>query len=71
MGDNKKTSQPSEATREAERREARAEHTPDRAPTADEEKVAPGRADLKEGVAENFEDMAERGANVKGEGEVP
>ena len=53
------------------RREAEAEHAPDRAPTADEVKAAPGRGDLKEGVAENFEEMAERGANVKGEGEIP
>ena len=71
MGDNTKTPQPSEATREAEKREAHAEHAPDRPPSKEEEKAAPGRGDMKEGVAENFEEMAERGANVKGEGEVP
>lgn len=71
MGENTDTSRPSEATREAERREAQAEHAPDRAPTANEERSAPKRGDLKDGVAENFEEMAERGANVKGEGEVP
>ena len=71
MGDNAKTSSPDDATREAERRDAHAEHAPDRAPTADEDKAAPDRDDLKEGVAENYEEMAERGANVKGEGEVP
>lgn len=71
MGENAKTSEPDQSTREAERREARAEHAPDRAPTADEDKAAPGRGDLKEGVAEHYEEMAERGANVKGEGEIP
>lgn len=71
MGENKETSRPSEATREAERNEAHAEHAPDRPPTANEERSAPDRGDLKEGVAENFDEMAERGANVKGEGEVP
>lgn len=71
MGDNAKTSSPDDATREAERREAHAEHSPDRGPTSDEDKAAPGRGDLKEGVAENYEEMAERGANVKGEGELP
>ena len=71
MGENTGTSRPSEATREAERREAQADHVPDRAPTANEARSAPEREDLAEGVAENFEEMAERGANVKGEGEVP
>lgn len=71
MGENTDTSRPSEATREAERSEADAKHAPDRPPTANEERSAPDRGDLKEGVAENFEEMAERGANVKGEGEVP
>ena len=71
MGDNTQNSQPSDATREEEQREARAEHVPDRAPTDEEAKAAPGRGDLDEGVAEHFEEMAERGANVRGEGEVP
>ena len=71
MGENTDMSRPSEATREAERQEAQAEHAPDREPTANEERSAPERDDLEEGVAENFEEMAERGAKVKGEGEVP
>jgi hypothetical protein len=71
MGDNPQTSQPSDATREADERDARAAHAADRPPTKEEEKAAPDRGDLDEGVADNFEEMAERGANVKGEGEVP
>ena len=71
MGDNTQNSQPSGATQEQEEREARAAHAPDRPPTGEEEKAAPGRDDLGEGVAEHAKEMAERGANVKGEGELP
>ena len=71
MGENTQNSRPSDATHEEEQREAHAEHAPDRPPTGEEEKAAPDRGDLKEGVAEHFEEMAERGANVKGEGEIP
>lgn len=71
MGDNTQNSRPSGATQEEEDREARAAHAADRPPTDAEEKAAPGRGDLGEGVAEHAEEMAERGANVKGEGELP
>lgn len=71
MGENTQNSRPSDATLEEERREAKAEHAPDRPPSGEEENAAPERDDLKEGVAEHFEEMAERGADVKGEGEVP
>ena len=60
---------PSGETRTAEETEARTAHEADRAPTAEEEKAAPGATG--EGTAENFDEMAKRGANVKGEGELP
>jgi len=71
MADKTQTSEPSAATRKAEEQEARSEHSADREPTADEEKAAPGGDDIEPGVADSFEEMARRGANVKGEGEVP
>lgn len=71
MGEKDQGSRPNDATREEERREARAEHVADRPPTKDEERSAPGRKDLDPGVKERFDEMAERGASVKGEGEIP
>ena len=61
---------PSADTRSAEAAEAAARHEPDRPPTPDEE----ARADelsVDPGVARNFEEAAERGANQKGEGRIP
>ena len=60
-----------DATREEERREASADHVADRPPSEEEERAAPGREDLDPSVEEHFEEMAERGANLKGEGELP
>jgi hypothetical protein len=71
MGEKDQGSRPNQATREEEQREARAEHVADRPPTKDEERSAPGREDLGPGVQERFEEMAERGASQKGEGELP
>jgi len=59
----------SDATKKAEEEEAAAAHVADRAPTAEEEADAEGQS-LDEGVAEHYEEMAERGANVKGEGSI-
>jgi hypothetical protein len=61
---------PSERTRDAERREARTPAHADREPTDDEAELAE-REELDPGVAENYEEMLERGANQKGEGRVP
>ena len=61
---------PNSATRDAERDEARAQHDADRAPTKDEEDAAERNA-LDPETSEHFEEMAERGANQKGEGRVP
>ena len=59
----------SDATREAEREEAAAAHAADRAPTAEEEADA-GEHAVDPDVREHYEEMIERGAEVKGEGEV-
>ena len=61
---------PSERTRDAERRDARTPAHADREPTAEEAELAE-REELDPSVAENYEDMLERGANQKGEGRVP
>ena len=61
--------EPSGATEEAEAEEANAEHVAGRGPTPDEEAAAPDH--VEPGVAESYADMAERGAHVKGEGELP
>ena len=66
--------EPTEATRETERDDARQAHTADRPPTAEEE-VAAERAQRsfgadRESVAEHYDEMTEIGANVKGEGEI-
>lgn len=60
---------PSEATRSAEETEAAAAHQADRPPTAEEERSAPDKASGE--TEKGFNEMAERGAKVKGEGELP
>ncbi len=61
---------PDAETKAAERDDAQTRAGADRMPTPEEEKAAdslkPG-----EGVAEHFEEMAERGVNEKGEGRIP
>jgi hypothetical protein len=66
--------EPNDSTQETERAEAAQTHSSDRPPTPEEAEAAErGKArsggDQKE-VAEHFEEMAERGAHVKGEGEI-
>ncbi len=64
----------SPATAEEERREALASHSADRAPTADEAEAADRSrqqfSDEAGEVAEHERAEAQRGANVKGEGEI-
>jgi hypothetical protein len=59
---------PSGNTVDADRRDAQAAHDADRAPTPDEEADAPEDVDPK--VAKAYEEANERGANVKGEGQI-
>lgn len=61
--------QVSGATHEAENQEARVAHSADRPPTADEEKAAE-RNDVDPAVGQSFADMADKGANVEGEGQI-
>jgi len=61
--------EPSDATEAAEEREAQAEHRADRPPTSEEEATAP--TSVEAGVEESYKEMAEKGAAVKGEGELP
>jgi hypothetical protein len=61
---------PNEQTREAERADAQTHAAPDRMPTPEEEKVADS-LEVDPEAAEHYEEMAERGANQKGEGRVP
>ena len=61
---------PSDATRNAEREDAATKSHADREPTEDEERRAESTKPDPE-VAEHYEEMAERGANQKGEGRLP
>jgi hypothetical protein len=63
------TTEPDAGTHQAEEEEAKAPHQADRPPTSEEEAAAPTEADP--GVASHAEDLAQKGANVKGEGELP
>jgi hypothetical protein len=56
-------------TVDADEHDARAAHEADRMPTPEEEAAAE-RNELDPAVAEAYEDAAERGANVKGEGAI-
>jgi hypothetical protein len=71
-----KRTTPSEATREEEQREAVKSHEPDRPPTDEEEEEAEqALADSESSgdraeVRRNYQDMAERGVQQKGEGKI-
>jgi hypothetical protein len=58
----------SDATREADRRDARAEGHADRPPTSDEEAAAPESVESE--VSAAYEAAIERGAKTKGEGRL-
>jgi hypothetical protein len=60
----------SDETRAAEARDAARVHAPDRPPSPDEEARAEEQH-VDENVRAHYEDMAERGANQRGEGRVP
>ncbi len=58
-----------EATRQVDEDDAKSAHKADRMPTAEEERIADG-LEVDPDVAEAYEDAIERGANVKGEGQI-
>lgn len=59
---------PSGDTVDADRADAKSQHDADRMPTPEEEAAAPAEADPKAAAA--YEEAIERGADVKGEGEI-
>jgi hypothetical protein len=61
--------EPTEATQEFDHRDARTEAGSDRAPTPDEEAAAP--VEVSPSVRDNYRNAIERGAAVKGEGQIP
>jgi hypothetical protein len=61
---------PDDATKQSEREDARTKAGSDRPPTPEEEAVAEQQPALDPDVAENYKEMAERGANQKGEGRI-
>lgn len=60
---------PQAATEEAEEQDAHVAHIADRMPTPDEEAAAE-RSELAPSVAESHKEAIERGAEIKGEGEI-
>jgi hypothetical protein len=58
-----------DATRQVDEEDARAGHRADRMPTPEEERIA-DELELDPDVAGAYEDAIERGANVKGEGQI-
>jgi hypothetical protein len=67
---NDQPTRPSGETREAEAREAKTPAQADREPTPEESALA-DEHELDPEVAEHAQEMAERGANQKGEGRLP
>jgi hypothetical protein len=61
---------PAAATTEQEEREFRAGHRADRMPTPEEEQAAEAHGPVDPEVAARAREAAERGASVKGEGEI-
>jgi hypothetical protein len=60
---------PNDDTRAAEREEMDAQHVSDREPTSDEDAAAE-TLELDPEVVKHEQEMAERGANQKGEGRI-
>ena len=59
------------ATTAADETDARAEHDADRPPTPEEERAAEqSAADVDPDVGDHYREMAERGASVRGEGQI-
>jgi hypothetical protein len=58
-----------DATRQVDEQDARAEHRADRMPTPEEERRA-DELELDPDVAQAYDEAIERGANVKGEGQI-
>ena len=57
-------------TVEADERDATAAHRADREPTPEEEAAADGHGEVSPESAAAYKEAIERGANVKGEGQI-
>lgn len=66
---NESGTNPSEETRAAEEAEAHASHQADRPPTGEEDRAAPTTVSPE--TEKDYDEMAKRGANVEGEGQLP
>lgn len=62
---------PTAETSEQEERDFRASHQPDRPPTPEEEAAAEAHGPPSGRVVAHAKEMAERGAEVEGEGSIP
>ena len=60
-----------QATKDAERQEAHAEHGAPQTPTAEEEAAAERAGSPSEETKEHYQEMTEKGANQQGEGRIP
>jgi hypothetical protein len=61
----------SDATKQAEHRDAEAEHGAPQVPTAAESEAAERHGSAMHSTAENYEEMLERGKDQRGEGRIP
>jgi hypothetical protein len=61
---------PDDQTLAEDERDAKASHQADRAPTAEEEREADANPPVSEESAEAYAEAIERGADVKGEGQI-
>jgi hypothetical protein len=60
-----------QATKDADRAAANAEHGAPQVPTPEEEAAAERHGAASPETAEHYEEMLEKGANAKGEGRLP
>jgi hypothetical protein len=59
------------ATKDAEHADAKAEHGAPQVPTAAESEAADRNGGASPETKQNYEEMLEKGANAKGEGRLP
>lgn len=62
--------EPNDQTVAEDEREAHAPHVADREPTQEEEHAADANPPISAASAEAYAEAAERGANIKGEGQI-
>lgn len=68
MADNEKIT---DATKEAERKDAKAEHGAPQVPTAEESAAADRNGGASEQTKESYEEYLETAKDAKGEGRIP